>query len=83
METAAGFKPPKTRLALLDLIAYVVLAACIGLATSITLGGVVMLLAQGADAASPREVRMSLDATRAAAAERATLPPISGDRRAR
>ncbi|MEW5890597.1 MAG: hypothetical protein AB1768_16525 [Pseudomonadota bacterium] len=82
METVAGFKPPKSRLAILDLVAYVVLAACIGLATSITLGGVVILLAQGADAATSREVRMPPDATRAAA-ERATLPGVSEDREAR
>jgi hypothetical protein len=83
METVSGFKPPKSRLAILDLVAYVLLAACIGLAASITLGGVVMLLAHGADTASPREVHMSLDAGRTGAAERATLPPINEDRGAR
>lgn len=79
MDTVSGLKQPKSRLAILDLIAHVVLAAGIGLATSIALAGVVILLAEETDSASAQEMRLARDATRAAV-DRNPLPGMLSER---
>jgi len=54
------------RVAIVDFIAYVVLAFCMGLATSIALGGVVLLLAHDPHAPGAAEVE----------AQNAVLPAV-------
>lgn len=64
MNTVSAEARARHRLAIVDVIAYVVLTFCVGLAVAVTLAGVVLLLAQDARAVElqirpeqPREVR--------------------------
>lgn len=79
MQNATVSTRARPRAAVVELIAYCVMAASIGLAASITLAAVVMLLAQ-ADASAPAQVRLPLEATRLAALDRISVPGEVGRR---